>query len=338
MRPCPLACVLALAACSNSRSTGAAVYAEATIGPEGGVVVAGSGPLAGLRLTVPPGALAAPTVVRVRDVPGQPPGPAVIEGAPPGRAFVIEPAGLRLEQRALLHVPFLPQNLRETAPGNVRLRERRNGNVIDYEPEVVDVAQRFVEAPIRWFSEYVVVSGPVAGGIAAYQPAEGAVALAGDVVFAVEPVPPESPFAAAGAMRWRITSPGREDVLYFAGELLVGREAPLPAEGWRERWQTPQRVWIGPPGAGTTLGIDVERPIGALSVGGALTFAADWSWSDPRTIAGRQLFDLVQLRLQLAWNRQDLGVGQREYRFWFAPGVGLVALGEDGVVVDKLAW
>jgi hypothetical protein len=79
----------------------------------------------------------------------------------------------------------------------------------------------------------------------------------------------------------------------------------------------------------------VSRPMTQLPIGGQITVSSMWSWSAPRTVAGRLLYDVAKLYLSLAWNRADLGVGQREYQFWFAPGIGLVAFAEDGLVHER---
>ena len=339
MRLCLLgSCLLAAACSSGGRSDGSAVHASATIGEQGGELAVDSGRLTGLRLRVPPGALAAPTLLSVRDVPiVQTPGTAVTDGAPVGWSFALHPPGLRFEQMATLRAPYLPVNVRETGPGNVRVREVRSTlNVIEHSPQVVDVVGGYVEVPVRWCSQYAVVRGPVTAGIAAYQPPAGTITLDGGLTFTAEPVPPQSPFAAEGAMSWRLTGSDRDDVLYFVGEQIVGRESLL--DSWRERWDQPQTAWVPTPGAGTTLTMQVERPIGALAIGGAMTLAAEWTWGHPRFVVGQMLYDLVELRLRLAWNRHDLGVGQRDYVFRFAPGIGLVGMVQDGVAHERQAF
>src|SRR5580765_2864411 len=56
---------LVLAACSGSGGPTDTVVARATIGPDGGEVRVADGPLAGVVLTVPAGALAAPVELRI---------------------------------------------------------------------------------------------------------------------------------------------------------------------------------------------------------------------------------------------------------------------------------
>jgi hypothetical protein len=342
MRLCPWLLFLLGVACSGSRSDSSPpILAAATIGPEGGVLTVDTGVQAGLGLTIPAGALTEPTVVAIRDLtPVRTPGAMSPASSvpPPGQPFLIEPSGLRFEQLATLRVPYRTMLVFETGPGNVRLRQVRNGITIDYEPTVVDVSTGYLEAPIRHLARYQVVQGlPVQ--LASYRQAPGtAVALADGFTFAVEDVPAESPFATPTARRWRITGPEDTALLYFDDEQLRGRESPT--DNWREIWNQPYPVWtpalLAPTVGALTTTIGVQLPIGAPSIGGQMTVSGMWNWSEPRPVGDRLLLDVVQLQVSLAWNRQNLDIGQRQYRFWFAPGVGLIAFGQDGVVHRRL--
>lgn len=336
---------LAAGACHGSSSShDQTLLAAATIGPEGGVLAVDSGRQAGLRLTVPPGALLAPTEIRVRDTFGSPAIGAlptsIVE--PPGDPFRLEPEGLRLEERATLRAPYRPYRLVGTSPGNVRAREMRNGFPIDYDPDVVDITSGYVEVPIRYLSEYLVVAGPAAAGIASYVPQQpgAAVELANGHTFTVEEVPPTSPFPSTpSSFRWRITGPSQPlpqpvDLLYFSADHMLGRESV--AENWREVWSAgvPFAAASGPvlpANASMTMPMSVAAPASQPGIGGQMTVYSVWSYAAPRRIAGQPLYDILQCRMALAWNRADLGVGQREYLFLFAPGIGLVGFAEDGV-------
>jgi hypothetical protein len=206
------------------------------------------------------------------------------------------------------------------------------------------VSGGFAEVLVRHLSRYEIVRGPVAANLAAYLQAPGtAVQLADDITFAVEPVPAGSPFASAEALRWRISrpvpfQPPEEDLLYFDGDrLLRGREAI--DEDWREVWSQPYFPWtqteVSLPGGSVTMTTQVSKPIGVPPVSGQITVYGMWSWAAPRLVAGTLLYDVAQLRVTLAWNRVDLGVGQREYQWWFAPGIGIVAFAEDGLVHER---
>ncbi len=337
MRASPLV-LLALAsiACHGSGSgSNSPELAAATIGPEGGTIEVSSGVQAGLVFTIPPGALAAPTRIRVRDAtrvapPGSLP---TIEAPWIARPFYFEPAGLELALPATLRAPYRVIAVVNTAPGNVRLREVRNGNTIDHVPAVIDVAQGFIEFATRRLSWFEVRTGPTANGIGDYESQLGAVVpLTGGATFTVEPGPAPSPFPTTTAYGWRLTSPIGDERLWFGAGGMSGREDLLA--GWREVWPQPFEVWTPLPQAamnGATFPVNVSNPFTLQSTTGQMTAFGAWQWIAPRTIDGRKLLDLLQLRVSLAWNRGDIGVGQKEYRFTFAPELGLVALSIDGV-------
>lgn len=331
-----LGLLLVAASCSRSSSPAPEVYGTATIGPAGGDLVVDSGPQAGLRGSVPPGALAAPTELRV--VPASPFLPGEVAGvsgpSQPGVAFEIQPAGLRLELLAFLRAPYRAET-GATSPWNVRLRRLQGIDSYEIDPTANDPVAGRVETPIRWLGRYQVVRGPTAAGMGDYrQPVGTTVPLADGYALAVEEVPPGSPFAGINAQRWRITGPGVEDLLYFDGDLLRGRESLV--ENWREVWSEPYSAWtfvgsteLPPPGSTTALA--VSTPIGYPSTGGSMVVWGFATWSAPRTVADRLFCDVIQLNVSLAWDRADLGVGMRQYAFWFAPGVGLLGFAQDAV-------
>ena len=332
--------LLLLAACHDSGGSSDPELGRATIGPAGGEVAITSGDYAGLRLQVPAGALLEPTELRIfDDLRAYIDGTLPLSYAPPiGLPFRIEPPDLRFEVLATLQVPYRVAFLNGTAPGNVRARQVRNGNAIDVAPRQVDVVAGRVELNTRTLGSFRIVQGPTAPGIAAYQQAIGtSVALAGGYSFAVEEVPSTSPFAAVDAVRWRIRGPGVEDVLYFAGDAVRARES-IP-EDWRETWNEPFPVWSYgplsvPPGTFTTL-TQVSQPISQPGIGATMTASGGWVWSEPRFLGTELVYDVLELRLNLAGNRSDLGVGQRAYRFWFAPGQGLLGFSQDGVARER---
>jgi hypothetical protein len=312
------------------------VLASATIGPEGGVVAVASGKQAGLLVTVPPGAIAAPTLLRIVDVPV--PNVASLSFAPqPGDPVRIEPAELRLEVLGTLRLPYRINAILNTAPGNVLARQVRPAATVDVQPPVVDVANGYIELPLRTLAQFQVVPGPAQERIEDYQQAVGpAVALADGWSFAVEEVPANSPFAGANRRRWRLLGPAgeAEELLDFDdSSRLIGRES-VTAD-WREVWASPAIVWqsgvTGVP-VGITTTTQVSSPMSALPIGGLMTAFGLWSWGEPRFVGPQQVYDVCRLRIALAWNRQDLGIGQREYVLSFSPGLGIVALSVDGIV------
>lgn len=342
MRPCfvvLLAAAAWLVACHGRSSGGEPALAEAVVGPEGGELAIADGPQAGWRLSVPAGALAAPTTLRVVAVVPLPGDPLATSVAPvPAVAFRIEPVGLQLVERATLRAPYRVTALAETAPGNVRVREVRNGNVIDYVPDVIDITVGRVELPIRFLGLYQVVAGPRAASLAAYWPPIGAaVGLDGGRTFAVDPPDANSPFALTTDRSWRFEGPHGVDRLHFAADALLGREAP--DEGWREIWSQSLPAWQPassptPPFASTFV-MQVQSPLGGPSIGASMTAQAQWTWDAPQPVGGTLVTDVVRLWVTLTWNRIDLGVGTRDYKFWFAPGLGCIALAADGVVYRR---
>ncbi|HZN37757.1 MAG TPA: hypothetical protein VFD82_03080 [Planctomycetota bacterium] len=342
MRLCPLVlCGLAAVSCNSSNSNSPPVIAAATIGPEGGVITVDSGVQTGLMLTVPAGALTTPTTILIRDLTPRPtPGtvahPAVV--SPPGQPFLVEPA-LRFEQLATLRAPYRPTAVIQTGPGNVRARHTRNGDIIDIDPTVVDVQNGRIELPISFTGQYQVIQAMPADFLAYRQQPGTVVSLADGLTFGVEDVPAQSPFAGPSAQRWRITVPDAEDLLYFDADRLRGRESVT--DNWRETWSQSCPVWIhasqAPMVGALATATQVSRPMTSPPIGGLMTAFGMWSWVEPRRVGAQELRDVLWLRVTLAWNRHDLGVGQREYQFWFAPGHGLIAFAQDGVIHPRLA-
>lgn len=334
---------IVMAACSDaSNTTRSSSLGSAVIGPEGGEIVVASGEQAGLRLTVPPGALVEPTTIVIRDASLSPDPVPLIAPATVGLGapFVLEPRELRLDPPATLRLPYRIGDIVGTGAGNVRARQQRNGNVIDHEPTAVDVPAAWMEVPVRTLAQFQAVRGPVVGDIRSYwQQAGQVIELSGGRSFSTEVVPSPSPFESPTAVRWRLDGPEDEALLYFDGVDLRGRESVT--DQWREVWTQPYAIWTNGPAAvpagGLTTNATITATTGTTSSMGSITTFGSWSWSGPRMVAGRRLFDIARLTVSIAWERVDLGVGQVQYEFWFAPGIGLVGYSEDGVVFERLA-
>ena len=341
MRLCPFLLFALSVACHESRSdSGPPILASATIGPEGGVLTVDAGLQAGLRLTVPPGALTEPTEVRIRDL-AVTPTPGVFFTTslpPPGLPFLIEPSG-PLAAPATLRVPYRTMFVYQTGAGNVRLRQVRNGFTIDLDPTAVDVTSGLLESAIEHCARFCVIQGPPVPLASYWQPPGTAFAFADGFSFAVEEVPAGSPFTTATARRWRIAGPTGVDLLYFDNEQLRGRESVTA--NWREIWNEPYPVWthlqVAAMVGSLTTTMAVHLPMSGPPIGGQMTVSGWWNWSLPRAVGQYLMLDVVQLRVSLVWNRQDLGIGQREYSFWFSPGAGLIAFAQDGVVHGRIA-
>lgn len=331
-------CLLLLAAaCSRSSDAPPTVLAAATVGPAGGELTVTSGIQAGLRLTVPPGAVTTEVELRILDVPFVlPPGGVPVTAASPGDPVRIEPVDLYLDQPATLHLPYVVQALQDIAPGNVRVRQSRDGSDIQRDPTVVDVTDGFVELATRTFGQYQVVRGPVVGSVAAYRPLPAdPVTLTDGFSFAVEEIPTTSPFAATADARWHISGPGFDELWYFHGGELIGRES---AADWRETWNVPYDVWQNPQqmqAYGLTTSMQVQAPISVPPLGGSMTVSGTWNFSEPRPVGTALAYDVVWLQVSLAWQRSDIGTGQRSYALWLAPEHGLLALSIDGVMHER---
>ena len=85
-----------------------------------------------------------------------------------------------------------------------------------------------------------------------------------------------------------------------------------------------------------TTAISVQYPVIGLSSGGLMTVFGTWNWSEPRFVGPQLIYDVLQLTVSLAFERQDLGTGQRIYRFLFAPELGLIGIVQDGVTSMRL--
>jgi hypothetical protein len=336
------ALLVSLAALGCSRSNGPTVLASSTIGPAGGELVVASGQQAGLKLVVPPGAVAQPTGIRIVEVnlvAQSGTGGVPVLAQQPGEPFRIEPESLRLDVLGTLEAPYRLQAIQNTGGGNVRFEQLRDGVTRTYEPATVDIAAGRAVMPIRTFGRYQVVLGPRAQSLQDYRPVlDTTVQLEGGYSFAVEAVPATAPpaFRTATAQRWRIRGPNVDDSIYVDGDLFLGRESSPP--GWVEIWASPALVWQdlrGPqPFAVTTPISVIQQPQGVTS-SGLMTVFGTWNWSEPRFAGPRQFFDVQQLVVSLAWERQDIGTGQRSYRFFFAPEVGLIGLVQDGITYAR---
>lgn len=332
-----VAVLLAVGACGrDGKAPPPDVLATATIGPAGGVLAVDQGPQAGLRLLVPPGALLQATELRVEAASPLPAGLEAVSAPPePGAAFTLAPVGLRLQVLATLRAPYRLEVLAQTAPGNVRVRRLLGVDSYDLDPTAVDAVAGRVEVPLRTLGRHQVVRGPVASGIADYRPlADGVqVALADGFAFTAAHVT-SGPFATPSTFSWRVTGPGIDDLLFFTAGWLAGRESSI--ENWREVWSQAYDVWthgsVSPAPGALTMPVAVQQPIGSAPVGGQITVFGLWTWEPPLQVGDRLLCDVLRLRVTLAWNRADLGVGQREYLFWLSPGLGLVGFAQDGVV------
>jgi hypothetical protein len=327
-----------LVACSSDgpRDT---VLAAATIGPAGGQIEVTEGLYAGLRLTVPGGAMTQDVQVRFVK-PAPPPGntysPAIATG--PGPFVWIEPRDLVFLQPAALRLPYLPQSMVSQGPGNVRATQVTATGVHYLEPPVVDWQLGRIELEIDSLGGYQVVHGVRPGSIQDYLPANGTtVPLQGGYSFAYDSVLPPR-FGARAITRWLVDTGSFAEGVYFEGWSAVGRVAPNA--DWEEIWATSVDAMLleayttTPPTVTTT---QVYSPISAVAPTwpGTATVLGRFALDAPVFVNGREFRDVLKIRLQIEWQRPDLGTGDTEIVYWFAPGVGLVQLGIDGVIRQR---
>lgn len=316
---------------SRGRSETGLVLAAATIGPAGGTLVVDEGDYAGLQLVVPPGAIFTDTEVRLVAV--YEPQPMLVTLPAASQVFRIEPESQALLAPATLRVPYFPDRIYETAPGNVVVRTSVGGLTVDRPPVLVDLAARRMVTTIDRFGACRVVPGPVAA-LDDYRPLLGDVVDLGDgIVFVAEAVPADSPFHATADERWRVSGPAGELILYFADDLLVGRESTI--EDRREQlasgvevWRQGDRSLPPPPSARPFL---LEQPIGAVPVLGAMVVFGAWYWDRPQFVVDQLVADTIRLRVSLGWSGNDLPAGSADLEFVFGAGIGLLAFVENGV-------
>ncbi|MBL8738596.1 MAG: hypothetical protein JNL12_19365 [Planctomycetes bacterium] len=316
---------------SSGRSETEPVLAAASIGPAGGALVVDAGDYAGLELLVPPGALAGDTEVRLVAV--FEPQPMLVTLPAASQVFRIEPESLVLLAPATLRVPYFPERVYETAPGNVVVRTSVGGLTVDRPPVLVDLAARRMVTTIDRFGACRVVPGPVAA-LDDYRPTLGDVVdLGSGIVFVAEAVPADSPFHASADERWRVSGPAGDLMLYFADELLVGRESTI--EDRREQlasgvevWRQGDRTLPPPPAARPFL---LEQPIGTAPVLGAMVVFGAWYWDRPQFVVDQLVADTIRLRVSLGWSGNDQPSGSTDLEFVFGAGLGLLAFVEDGV-------
>lgn len=328
-----LAAVAMASACSRSHGgqDSSTVLVAAVVGPDGGTLRVDDGEHAGLQLVVPPGALTTTMEVRVLAVPQ----PQILLSTLPAASVVfrLEPDALALGNLAVLRMPYRPEQVYDTAPGNVVARTSVDGVDVDRPPVLVDLAAKVMTTTIDRFGAYRVVPGPVAA-LDDYRPVrDDVVDLGGGVTFVAEAVPTASPFAAVAAERWRVNWPEGEQILYFQGDQLVGREWLL--ESRRDTLTQPVFVWNQgdrtlppPPEVRSFL---LEQPIGTTPVLGTVVVFGAWYWDQPQFVVDQLYADTIRLRISLGWSGNGIAAGSTELEFVFGAGVGLLALAEDGI-------
>ena len=341
MRVCPstiaiLVCALA-GACHKSSSSGAPILASSRLGPAGGVLIVESGNQAGLILTVEPGVLPAFVDFRILDYVPEPLPPGVVNGFADQVAlpFRIEPQDLVLDQNVRLRVPYQPTAVTGTGPGNVELNQVSPYTTRGYDPDVVNAVEGYVEVGVKTFGRFQVVPGERIDSLE-YVPAVGSVmSLSGGFEFEVRGAAPASPFV--GSTEWRITGPQFDENVIISGYEVVGRSSD--SGNWLELWGNPFSPFqtTGPGFVTPSTGVmQVQAPIGSLTIGASVLPFGFISYELPLDYNGVLLRDVLKVALNVAYSRADLGAGERRMIYWFSPTAGLVRVSIDGLIYDRI--
>lgn len=331
-----LACAL-FAACSGSGDPSPA--AVATIGPEGGVLAVEQGALQGFELEVQPGVLPSPVELRVFAVASlSSSGSTSVSSAPSvGQAIRVEPADLVTTTSMRLRLPYRPENIAQTGAGNVDVRQVNPWVSRRYDPSAVDAVEGWAEIATKTLDRFQVepAADPVARSD--YLPPLGeVVALDGGLTVAVGAEGPGSVFAAAGATHLEIDGPSISERLVFAADLLIGRGAGAL---WAEEWSQPADPLQDPLAALSSLTTQpavVTAYASGATTGAAVTPLAYLQFGMPIRYRDVLYRDIAKLIVDVAYDRADLGVGDRQLTFWLSPKVGLLRLAVDGQTYERL--
>jgi len=344
MRVCPawfalVACVFAVA-CSKSSSSGTAAVGVSRIGPEGGILVIDRGGQNGLVLEVPAGAVEQPTDFRVFEEPlTLPDGTQVLSIAlPAGLPFRIEPIDLVSPVSMRLRMPYQPAGAQLTGAGNVDVRQVNPWTTREYDPEAIDAIAGWVEISVKTLGRFQVLPAESPENRRDYVPALGSVTeLAGGYQFSVVEEVTPSPYVGLGAEQWAITGPGLDERLIVVGNTIVGRRSePLV---WLESWSEPYDPFGNPEDALASMmtqSAQVSAPVNQQFTGASVLPLGYFQYALPQTYQGELLTDIGRLTINVAYNRTDLGSGERQLSFWLSPVYGLLQLSIDGTIYDRI--
>lgn len=300
--------------------------AAASIGPAGGEIEVSEGQYAGLKLSVPPGALASTVTIRCLA-----PERTGLTNAVTSRSFgpyvEIQPHGLTFAVPATLRLPYYPDLLRQfTGPGNVRAMHF-GGPSRYIEPPVVDASAGRLEVLIPGLGGFEPAPGEVVQGIDAYFPVSGSVVpLENGATFTYEAVV-EPRFRGGSAVRWGLWDGMLAQNFFVRGYQVAGRE--VSNADWQEVWDTPLD-WLVPewntltPPAVTTTRIHSPINNATPVFTGQAQLLGRYGFEIPLRIGSREFRDVLRVQFVTSWDRPDLGSGSLTDIFWFAPGVGLL--------------
>lgn len=324
---------------NSSTSSPSTLLASARIGPAGGLVLVESGSQAGLVLEVLPGVLDEAVEFRIESVLAPPQTPPLSFAPVPGLPFRIEPAGLVVDTKCRLRIPYeraVVPNL-DSGPGNFVVRQVSPYAQRDYDIEGLDMAEAWIEIGVKTFGEFELVEGPNERGLLDYLPLTGSLSeLEGGFQFEV--LDETSAAFNEPAYQWRVVGPGVDErVVLDADGMVAGRRGGVAS--WLEIWQDPHPLLRRelevplPPQVGL---MEVQSPPGALGIGAAVTPFSYCQFVESSEFAAILELDVLKVVFDVAYDRADLGVGQRQMTYWFSPTSGILSLMIDGVVYDRI--
>jgi hypothetical protein len=314
--------------------------AVSRIGPEGGIVVVENGSQQGLVLEIPPNTVDQPTDFRVfEELLPLPDGMQLVAPGPAaGQPFRIEPIDLITTESMRLRMPYQPGTGLLSGAGNVDVRQINPWTTRDYDPEAVDALAGWVEISVKTLGRFQVVAAPSPENRRDYLPAFGSVTqLTGGFEFRIEPEITPSPYVGLGAEQWTITGPGIDERLIVAGNTIVGRRSEPMV--WLESWSEPYDPFGDPSVALANMTVQpaqVSAPINQQFTGASIMPLGYFQYSLPQVYQGELLTDIGRLTINVAYNRTDLGSGERRLTFWLSPEYGLLQLAVDDVIYDRI--
>ena len=334
-----LALVALTAACGRSDSSTTAALGVATIGPAGGILVVDRGQQQGLVLEVPAGAVARPTEFRVAaegggGSPSAPTGSGIPAVAAPLR---IEPTDLVSPVSMRLRIPYEPANVSGTGAGNIDVRQKNAALSRDYDPEDIDAVAGWVEISVKTLGRFEVVVAPTPADLLSYLPPVGEVASLEDgFAFTVEPEPVLSPLSGLDVLAWSVVGPSFFEQIVVGGASILGRRSGAL---WAEEWSIPYDPF-GDPGEALANMITQTAAVTDFTVfsivSAAVTPLGYFQYALPIRYDEQLYTDIGQLVVNVAYDRPDLGVGERQVTMWLSPEVGLLRLAVDGVSYDRV--
>lgn len=298
------------------------------------------GPQDGLVLEIPPGVLTEAIEFRILEAPRGvlPTGAVPVSEGFGGYPFRIEPATLVVDTACRLRMPYMPAANWMGGPGNVVINQINPWAIRDYDPENLSVVEGWVEISVKTMGQFQVRLAQQPTSLLDYTPPMGEVAmLEGGFAFTVDEEPMTSPFADPAAQQWRLIGPAFDEAVIFNNGQIYGRRSE--AASWLEIWDepyNPYQVVGGNFSIPQPTTMTVENPIGVLGIGATVMYLGTFVYSEPFEYDGSLELDVLKITLNVAYNRADLGNGERRMTYWLSPTSGLLRVMVDGVIYNRI--